>query len=160
MSIELKKVEVGSIFYRVSFNGSLREYKVVKFDKDIPVYEINQMTNFRNDEYKLLENIKQSKYVYTSTFGIDVMEKEPDEWYSDIKKALKVSEDLFYKVINPHGKYRVAIYFDDVFDGWKTGILTKKEAYQKIKEFNKIPRAYVSFRAVAVKESDVGENGR
>lgn len=59
----------------------------------------------------------------------------------------------FEKEVNPNGVYRVARYFDDMFEQYVTENMSKKEAREKCNELNKSPRHYVYYGIVQQKSN-------
>lgn len=150
---------LGNKFYRVGYNGSLQEYKIIEFKNDEPVYEIRGLLDLSNEQYKIkTEATGKPKYKATSQFGIEVMIKNPNEWFENLDIAKKVSRKRWDIEVDPNGEYRVARCFDDVFEAFVTGILTKKEAYEKKESFNKEIRHYVSYRVYHLKIKEATTN--
>ncbi len=140
---------IGGKYYRVTYDGVLREYKIIREEKGVPVYSITQLVSLKDSEYSFIE---EPKSFGTSTFSLDIIKNnEQKEWFTDLEKAKNVSKERFDKVVNPNGDYRVARYFDDRFEHYVTEIMSKKEAYSEASKLNRKERAYVSYQVVMQK---------
>ncbi len=149
------KREIGNKYYRVEYQGSLSLYEIIEYKNGDPVYSITQLTTMKNYEYAFIENPKPFG---TSNFSTDVINKDKKGWFLDFEQAKKKSYERFEYEVNPNGQYRVARYFDDIFEIYVTETLTKKEADIKAKEFNNKPRHYVSYSPVAIREIQMSKN--
>ena len=135
--------DLGRLFWRVSYRGVFTQYVVSSLTKDGKGgawCRVAQLTDLRNDIYTLKEPVLAVAY---STLSPDVFINE--EFFIDYEEAKKNSRERFDREVNPLGKYRVARYFDDVFECYMTEVLTKTEATEEMKKLNKSPRHYVSF---------------
>ena len=141
------KNEIGSKFYRVEYRGVITECEIIDYENGDPVYGLPRLTDFRNDEYKLNKDLKRPG---SSNYPLELAISKPNEYFDDLKKAKIKSLERFEKEVNPNGKYKVARYFDDMFEVYVTEILTKKEANIKAEELNKTPRHYVYYSVSAV----------
>lgn len=134
--------DIGKVFWRVEYRGVITQCLIFSInEKNEAVIKVATLTDFRNEEYKLKNEVD---YFGTSTYGIDIIQ-ENKQYYFDFEMAKKASIERFNKEVNPNGKYRVARYFDDMFECFVTGSLSKKEARLMCDEFNSQPRAYVSY---------------
>jgi hypothetical protein len=88
--------------------------------------------------------ISEIEYWASSIYGTDTLQKS-EQYYYDLSEAKKASFDRYMKEVNPNGKYKLARYFDDVFECYVTDEMSKKDAQIKCNEFNSKPRAYVSY---------------
>ena len=139
--------DVGSIFWRVEYSGSLAQYEIISVDiKGQGTHRIRFFERHPKT-YKLLK--LKNKSMGVSIFGLNIIRKK--EFFTDLNEAKKQAEKGFYKYINPHGRYVVNQYFDSIFERRVTGELSKTEAQDKAIHMNKIPRCYVHFRAESVK---------
>lgn len=145
------KNEIGSVFYRVEYKGFLSRLTIVRYKNEIPVYSIESLTSLKNEEYKIIEN---PTVFGTSSYSLDLPLSKPYEYFDNIDDAKKKSLERFEKEVNPNGNYKVARYFDSVFEAYVTGILTKKEAREKAIELNKKTRYYVHYDICSVKKEN------
>lgn len=148
------KNEIGSIFYRVEYYGVLSKLEIIGYKNNVPIYRITPLSDLRNDKWALIE--KPTPFS-TSNYPLSIVLEKTEEYFDDFEKAKQKALDKFEKEVNPNGKYRVAKYFDDVFEKYVTDILTKKEATDKANELNSKPRYYVSYGIRTVKKA-VEEN--
>lgn len=141
------KNEIGATFYRVEYRGSITKLTIVDYKSKKPVYSLQLLTSLKNEEYNFIEN---PKAFGTSNFPLELAFSKPEEYFDNIEDAKRKSIDRFEKEVNPNGDYRVARYFDNVFECYVTGVLNKKEAKEKKIQFNKKPRRYVSYDLCSV----------
>ncbi len=134
--------DVGKVFWRVESYGALTQCLINEVKDDgQAVIKLAGLTDLRNEEYNLKTEIK---YFASSTYGTDCLQKS-QQYYYDFEEAKKASFDRYMKEVNPNGKYKVARYFDDVFECFVTELLSKKDAQIKCNEFNSKPKAYVGY---------------
>ena len=134
--------DVGKVFWRVQSYGALTQCLIHELKEDNQaVIRLAVLTDLRNQEYNLKTEIE---YWGSSTYGIDVLQKS-DQYYYDLEEAKKASLERYMKDVNPNGVYKVARYFDDIFECFVTDELSKKDAQIKCEELNSKPRAYVSY---------------
>lgn len=134
--------DIGKVFWRVESYGALTQCLIheVKEDKRA-VIKLAGLTDFRNEGYKMKTEIE---YWTSSTYGTEVLQRS-DQFYYDFDEAKKASFDRYMKEVNPNGIYKVARYFDDVFECFVTGELSKGEAQIKCNELNSETRGYLSY---------------
>ena len=145
-----KRARLGAAFYRVEYCGHLKEYKIKGFKGGEPVYNIRGPLAHVGEEYIPMSVEECESSFGTSSFGLEVMRENPAEWFVSLKKARSASRRRWAEEVNPNGDYRVARYFDDIFEVYVTDILSKKEAYAQAEQLNKGPRAYVCYRICMV----------
>jgi hypothetical protein len=134
--------DIGKVFWRVEGYGALTQCLIHEIKEDNQaVIRLAGLTDLRNQEYNLKTEIE---YWGSSTYGTDTLQKS-EQYYYDLDEAKKASLERFNKEANPNGKYKVARYFDDIFECYVTDELSKKDAQIKCNEFNSKPRAYVSY---------------
>ncbi len=134
--------KLGDKYYRVEHQGTLSMYEVVGFKNDEPLYGITQLAYSKNDEYIYHDNPERFG---TSNFSINKL-KSREDYFDNLNEAKKEALKRFEKQVNPNGDYKVARYFDDVFEAYVTDVLTKTEANKKALELNKMkPRHYVRY---------------
>jgi len=134
--------DIGKVFWRVESYGALTQCLIHEIKNDNQaIIRLASLTDLRNQEYKLKTEIE---YWASSTYGTDTLQKS-NQYYYDLDEAKKASLERFNKEVNPNGKYRVARYFDDIFECFVTDELLKKDANIQCNEFNSKPRAYVSY---------------
>ena len=146
---------IGNKYYRVNYKGTLNRYEIIGFKNNVPVYDITLLISIKNDKYSFIQDTEQFA---TSNFSISIIKDNPNEWFSDLEEAKKVSNARFEEKINPNGDYKVARYFDDVFEIFVTDILSKKSASERATELNKTPRHYVSYSSVDVTNKNTSKN--
>lgn len=144
------KAEIGTTFYRVEYQGILTKHEIIKFKNDEPVYQLTGLTDFKDESWKLKE--KPEAWA-TSNYSFDiVLDNKEGQYFESFEEAKTISKEKFEKEVNPNGDYRVARYFDDIFEAFVTGILSKKEARIEAKKFNSAkPRHWVSYSIRAVR---------
>jgi hypothetical protein len=134
--------DIGKVFWRVEGCGVLTQCLIHEIKEDNQaVIRLAMLTDLKNQEYKLKTEIE---YWGSSTYGTDTLQSS-EQYYFDFEEAKKVSFCWYIKEANPSGKYKVARYFDDVFECYVTDLLSKKDAQIKCNEFNSKPRAYISY---------------
>lgn len=134
--------DIGKVFWRVESYGVLTQCLIHEIkENNEAVIRLAGLTDLRNGEYRLKTEIE---YCGSSTYGTDTLQKS-DHYYYDLEEAKKASFDKYMKEVNPNGIYKVARYFDDVFECFVTIELSKKDAQIKCNKFNSKPRAYVSY---------------
>lgn len=153
---EFTSEDIGKVFWRVEYKGVLSQLLVheVKDNADA-VLRIAHMTNLANDSYNLEE---EPDYWCSSTYGTrTIRESESNEYFTDYEEAKKASYERYLREVNPFGKYKVAKYFDDHFEGYYKDPVTKEEMIYNKKDaniqadkLNSGPRAYVCYRIRAV----------
>lgn len=136
-------------FYVVTYDGLLNSYKKIGYENGVPKWNMDSMMDCnRYEEWKINETAPHesgwfSTFTYEYAKTIDrFFEKE------DFESAKILSKQLYDKHVAPTSKYKVARYFDDVFECYVTGELTKKEANEKKNLLNKEDRCYVSYGIV------------
>ena len=135
--------DIGKIFWRVEYRGVLTQCLIHEVKKNHEaVIRLATLTDLKNKEYALKSEIE---YWSSSTYGTDTLRKS-NEFYYDFEEAKKISSERFNKEVNPNGKYKVARYFEDVFEGYIHGEFSKKVAQIKCNELNSKPRSYVNYR--------------
>lgn len=139
--------DIGKVFWRVDYQGRLTQLLIHEIkEENKAVFRLANLTRLIDYEYKLNDVVD---YMASSTYGTDVIFKS-DQYYFDLEEAKKASFERFEKEVNPNGKYRVARYFDDIFEGYASEIMTKKEAKIECDRKNDSQRHYVQFRIKAV----------
>jgi len=134
--------DIGKVFWRVESYGALTQCLIHEIKEDNQaVIRLAGLTDLRNQEYNLKTEIE---YWRSSTYGTDALQKS-EQYYYDLSEAKKASFDRYMKEVNPNSKYKVARYFDDVFECYVTDEMSKKDAQIKCNEFNSKQRAYVSY---------------
>lgn len=134
--------DIGKVFWRVGSYGSLTQCVIHEItENNEAVIKNSLLTDLSNQEYRLNDVIKHR---FTSTYGAECL-RDNNEYYYNLDEAKKASLERFNKEVNPDGKYRVARYFDDIFEKYETDALPKKEAQLKCNELNSRPRAYVYY---------------
>lgn len=152
---EFNASDIGKVFWRVGYQGVITQLEIYGInEKSEAVLRLITLTDLSNEEYKLKDDPQP---LGSSTYGSKYLrENKSNEYFFDLEEAKKISFERFETVVNPNGIYRIARYFDDVFEGYeseggKVIELSKKEAKAKAQIFNNRPRHYVSYAIVAVK---------
>jgi hypothetical protein len=139
--------DIGKIFWRVEYRGILTQCLIHEVKKnDEAVIRLATLTDLKNEEYNLKSELD---YWSSSIYGTDTLRKS-NEFYYDFKEAKIASLERFNKEVNPNGKYKVARYFDDVFECYMPNEYAKKVAQIKCNELNSKPKAYVSYIIKAI----------
>lgn len=135
--------------YRVGNNGWLeRLVSTSKAGKYYVFSLINLMDCNGFEDWKIKESDNDN---ITSKLFQTLSEDSISELYTDFEEAKRISKERWEKEVDPNGLYRVAHYFDDMFDGYVTEPMSKKEAFDKSDEFNKKRRYLHYYTAVKVK---------
>lgn len=149
--MEIYQPEIGHEFFRVEYYGALTKYTIIEIDEANCKFSLTGLTDLSNEEYKLKEDPKPWA---SSSFNIDlIIENKNGEYFMDLDRAKAHSLARFEKEVNPKGVYRVARYFDDMFEQYVTENMSKKEAREKCNELNKSPRHYVYYGIVQQKSN-------
>lgn len=135
--------------YRVVFNGYLE--KLVsnsKAGKDYVFSLIGLMDCNMFEEWKIkVDNNSTSKL-----FQI-LSEDSISKLYTDFEEAKEVSKERWDKEVAPNALYRVAHYFDDMFEGYVTEPLSKRDAFAKLDDYRKKNFRYLNnYDVVKVEE--------
>ena len=138
------KEEIGTVFYRLNSQGRMHEYTIIGTDNGECKYQSISLTSFKDDIYRFERGTVEGKL----SFPISVVNEKTEEYYDSLEDAKEISMKRFNRQINPNGEYRVARYFDDHFECFVIGILTKKEARDKIDTFKN--GHYVSYSVMCV----------
>lgn len=135
--------------YRVVFNGYLE--KLVsnsKAGKDYVFSLIGLMDCNMFEEWK----IKEDNNITSNLFQI-LSEDSISNLYTDFEEAKKVSKERWDKEVAPNALYRVAHYFDDMFEGYVTEPLSKRDAFAKLDDYRKKNVRYLNnYDVVKVEE--------
>lgn len=122
--------------YRVGYNGYLE--KVVSTSKVgcffiFSIFSLMDCNTF--EEWKIKETDNGHPYFCKI---VDV-----SEFFIDFEEAKKVSKERWDKIVAPNALYRVAHFFDDIFEGYLTKPISKREAFEKVKEFRRNRKKYL-----------------
>lgn len=134
-------------FYVVTENGYLSKYhKVGSTPEGTPKWaEETLMDCTQFDEWKI-KKVSFDNYLGVCSFSEDYA-KTIKGFYSakDFYKAKKYSKELWNKVCAPLSKWRVCKYFDDHFECYVSGALSKKNAYDLKIKLSKSSSPYSCF---------------
>lgn len=124
------------VLYSVSNQGVIVKYVCESKMGDKYAFSIyNLMACDMFDEWKLTNPINAEKSCL-----VEIKRKQTDgkwgELYQDFSYACNLSKERWDKEVNPNGRYRVAKYFDDMFDGYVTPVLSKKDTYEIMRKSN------------------------
>lgn len=148
---EFNQSDIGKLFWRVEHSGVMSQYLIEEVHENLTAtFKIAGMTNISQFEHSFRDEIN---YWCRSNFGTRVI-RSNDEFFLNLDIAKRASKSLFEEEVNPNGVYRVARYFDDMFEAYVTDELSKKDAHSKRDELNKQPRHYVSYGVVPVKTAN------
>ncbi len=141
----------GKIIWRVGYNGPITPYKVLEVceNGDFVMGLLPPITKITDFDYAIIE-LSDKEYFGKSTFNPKTC-SSAHEFFDDLELAKDQSLVNFEKEVNPNASYRVARYFDDVFEAYETGPLSKRDAIERRKQLNATQRHYVSYRAVVSK---------
>lgn len=148
----MKNIEMttdGKIFYRVEYNGVITALKVIEEmpngDKKMACSK-TALTRITELGHSFVDEWTFEPSGATQEFNPEKPEYM-DRFFLDLGTAKEKSLENFQKHYNPSAMYRVAKYFDDVFDGYVSQAMPKADALQKVKEF-KGSALYTRFRIV------------
>jgi len=140
--------KIGTVIYRVEYRGVFSRYTLVGFKEDkSPILAVATITDFSNNSYKINEELKNWA---TCNFSIENALLKTEEFFTNYDEAKLKSIERYEKEVNPNGKYKVARYFDNVFESFVTGELSKNDALEKAKQLNRSIRAYVSYSIYSI----------
>ena len=143
--------EIGKKYWFVSYDGAITEAEIISVDnKGVIVWKRRGITNFSNDTYKIID--EESSLTSTSKYTLEEFAKYYSKYSDDFDIAIQFSKELFEKVINPNGIYKVAQDFDNVFEKYVSEHLSKADARIRKTELEAKKRHLVSYRLVAVNE--------
>lgn len=125
--------------YRVVFNGYLE--KLVSNAKAGKYYVfslISLMDCNGFEEWKIKENNNDTRNVFQT-----LTKESISELFTDFDEAKRVSKGRWDKEVSPNSLYRVAYYFDDIFERYVTEPMSKREAFAKADELRKKKAKYL-----------------
>lgn len=125
--------------YRVVFNGYLE--KLVSNSKAGKYYvfsliSLMDCTGF--EEWKIKENNNNTSNLFQTLSEISIQ-----ELFSDFEEAKRVSKERWDREVAPNALYRVAYYFDDMFERYVTDPMSKREAFARADELRKKRARYL-----------------
>lgn len=124
--------DIGKIYFRVLHQGQLELCLIRKItETNKAIIHCYSLSSFQQDVFSLIE----PAYLYSSEYTSNVLRNEKEYLFS-LEKAINKSLENFYLNVCPHGAYKVALYFDDVFQYFITGNLSKKQAEVKRSELS------------------------
>lgn len=125
--------------YRVSYNGYLEKLVSTSKVRACFIFSLfNLMDCNTFEEWKIKNNNSYPCYQVLSEEGIS-------ELFTDFEEAKRVSKERWDEVVAPNALYRVAYYFDDIFEKYVTEPLSKREAFEKADEFRKKRAKYLYY---------------
>lgn len=141
--------EDGEIWFQVNYRGGILPMMVIEeFNDGRKKFRYSDKSIAIVDElsHSFVEDWEFKPGMFTSTFN----PHESTDMFQDVEIAKAKSLELFEKNVNPNGIYRVAKYFDDVFDGYVTEPMSKAEALNALKPYAERGRnsIYSRFRLV------------
>lgn len=153
---EFNSSDIGKTFWRVEYGGRITECTIRDVnEKEEAVIGLCTITQYSDDEY-LIRPIEERTSGGTSTYGMKYLRKDT-EYYLTLETAMERSLARYNLEVNPHGQYKVARYFDDVFETYMKDpqtredlVYNKKDARAEASRLNALPRAYVSYQIRAV----------
>lgn len=134
--------------YRVLYNGHIE--KLVSRSKagNDFVFSLTGLMDCNSfEEWKIKEDNRESNIFQT------LSEKNITELFTDFEEAKKVSKEMWDKEVAPNAMYRVAHYFDDMFEGYVTDVLNKKNAYNAAVKLNE-KRKYLHYYAIKIVDTE------
>lgn len=124
--------DVGKIYFRVLHQGQLELCLIRKItETNRAIIHCYSLSSFEQDVFSLIA----PAYSHSSEYSSDVLKNEKEYFYS-LEEAVNKSLEKIYLDVCPHGTYKVAVYFDDVFQNFITGNLSKKQAEIKRSELS------------------------
>ena len=142
----------GLIFYRVEYNGVITALKVLEElpNGDKKMAGSNEaLTKITPFEISFVDDWAFCPSIWTQTFNPEKPEYE-GKFFTDVALAKAKALENFQKDARPNDLYRIARYFDDVFDGYvreSDGPMSKQKALERLKEY-KNNSIYTRFRIV------------
>lgn len=135
--------------YRVLFNGYLEKLVLnSKAGKDYVFSLIGLMDCNMFEDWKIKEDNNSTSKLFQT-----LSENSISKLYTDFEEAKKVSKERWDKEVAPNALYRVARYFDNIFDGYVTEPLSKRKAFAKLDDYRKKNVRYLnSYDVVKVEE--------
>lgn len=135
--------------YRVIFNGYLEKLVSNAKSGKYYVFSIISLMDCNGfEEWKIKENSNSTSNLF-QTLSKDSISK----LYTDFEEAKKVSKERWDKEVAPNALYRVAYYFDDIFERYVTEPMSKREAFAKVGEYRQKNKRYLDrYEAVKVEE--------
>ncbi len=128
-------------FYKVEYNGNLMKYHKVGIDANgTPKWASKSMLDCNQFEDWKIKDVSFDTWSWFNTFTEEYALNEIERVFLDLEEAAKLSKELYDKNFAPHSMYKVVRYFDNIFDRFETGALSKKDAYDKC---NSMPRRYL-----------------
>ena len=128
-------------FYKVEWNGVLLKYHKIGVDKDnIPKWTSKNMMDCNQFEEWKIKEVSFNEWIGYSTFSEDYAINKIERSFINLEDAKKVSKELWNEHFAPNAKYRVVRYFDNIFDGYESDILSKRDAYERMES---IPKRYL-----------------
>ncbi len=135
-------MKINESIYRVQYQGLITEMKLISInDNNVGVFKIRSLISIKDDIW--LE--KPREFWGTQTIPLNLFDFNGGEYYEKYFDAKIKSKERFDKEVCPNGDYKVARYFDNVFETYVTGILSKKDAKEKAKEMNGKPKHYIYY---------------
>lgn len=127
--IEAYQKQFPIVRYRVRYNGYLEKLVSESKAGKYFVFSVGSPMDCNIfEEWKIKEE-------NVSRHGYQTLTKESiSELFSDFEEAKRVSKEKWDKDVAPNALYRVAYYFDDIFERYVTEPMTKKEAFAKADE--------------------------
>ncbi len=143
--------EIGKKYWFISYDGAITEAEIISVnDEGVILWKRRAITNFSNDTYKIID--EESSLTTTSKYTLEEFAKFHSKYSDDFDIAIQFSKELFEKVINPNGIYKVAQDFDNVFEKYVSEPVSKAHAKIRKTELEAKKRHLVSYRLVAVNE--------
>lgn len=134
-------------FYKIEWNGVLFKYhKVGITEEGIPKWASKSLMDCNQVEDWKIKEVDFEEWLGYSTFSEDYAMKM-NRFYSidNFEEAKAESKRLWDEIIAPNALYKVAKYFDNIFDGWITEPMSKKLAKEKADGLNTGTRYLCSY---------------
>tara|TARA_R110002012_G_scaffold314998_1_gene528231 strand:+ start:2318 stop:3070 length:753 start_codon:yes stop_codon:yes gene_type:complete len=137
--------DIGRLFWRVRQDGEFSEYRIldvndgearvmfvilncIDCDNDWKIKNQNEIIGFRSFQDFSLNTIRDNNF------------------YNCFKTAKRKSRVNYYNHVNPHGRYVVDKFFDDMLDGVVSGLLDKNTADNLASNLNSDREVYTTYR--------------
>lgn len=130
--------------YRVLYNGYMEKFVSNSKAGKYFVFSITSLMDCNAfEEWKIKENNNNTSNLF-QTLNL----KSISELFSDFEEAKRVSKERWDREVAPNALYRIAYYFDDMFEKYVTEPMSKIEANNKADEFRKKRARYLDYYQV------------
>jgi len=152
---DFKTSDIGKSFWKTEVHGTLTEHYIDSINADdVATMRLKTIISTKDEDYVNVP--KEEQYFYGSvTYAMHTLRNyvlNNPNYFLNLDEALEASAAKYEKEVNPNGQYKVARYFDDVFETYMKDPITKEDmiynkkgARTEAARLNGLPRAYVSY---------------